>query len=338
MVAYYQNSTYQKQVKNKKMKRILLLMICFSQILITQAGSSQKSNYNTSLKLNKIVLPSNLSSIGVRAFYNCVDLNSFTIPAKVVSIGREAFGNCSGLQWLYSNTLNPVDLSNSAEVFTGVDKTNCKLNVPEGTLSLYKKAKQWEDFFEIGETFINADVKVTYENGELVFRSYGNVVGVKVDLTETRQLLGNPEIINQDINSVINITENTFTIEISSIVTSGTGSVIIKIPCTSAAPSDLIVEIIINGREKRALVDPSTENKTIENNTFSIYPNPANQTLFIQGLSSNSKVAVFDLSGKKIISKNEFADIIDVSQLNAGLYVVRIEYENKIEMKKFLKQ
>jgi hypothetical protein len=102
-------------------------------------------------KLKGIILPRSLTSIGFRAFMNCTGLQTFNIPVSVTSIGSEAFRGCTGLESIYANSVNPIDLSNSSNVFEGVNKTNCKLYVPYGSKSAYQVADQWKDFFNIIE-------------------------------------------------------------------------------------------------------------------------------------------------------------------------------------------
>ncbi|MCQ2587550.1 MAG: leucine-rich repeat protein [Treponema sp.] len=48
-------------------------------------------------KLESVTLPSSVTSIGRKAFYNCTRLTSVTIPSGVTSIGEDAFYNCTGL-------------------------------------------------------------------------------------------------------------------------------------------------------------------------------------------------------------------------------------------------
>jgi len=43
------------------------------------------------------IIPSSVTSIGDRAFFNCSGLASVPIPSSVTSIGNEAFANCTGL-------------------------------------------------------------------------------------------------------------------------------------------------------------------------------------------------------------------------------------------------
>ena len=59
-----------------------------------------KTIYDEAFKdtnITKVVIPSSVTSIGYRAFYNCDSLTSVTIPDSVTSIGFYAFEYCSSL-------------------------------------------------------------------------------------------------------------------------------------------------------------------------------------------------------------------------------------------------
>ena len=47
--------------------------------------------------LSSITLPNTLTSIGKRAFHNCLNINSLTIPSSVTSIGDGAFSECGNM-------------------------------------------------------------------------------------------------------------------------------------------------------------------------------------------------------------------------------------------------
>ena len=54
-------------------------------------------NFNGKARLVRIILPTNLTSIGDDAFYGCSSLTSVTIPNSVMSIEYRAFEGCSSL-------------------------------------------------------------------------------------------------------------------------------------------------------------------------------------------------------------------------------------------------
>ncbi len=78
----------------------------------------------------------------------------------------------------------------------------------------------------------------------------------------------------------------------------------------------------------------------VETNTLtgiSLYPNPANETININGIS-NSNVAIYDIYGKLI---KEYSDMnsstIDISDMSDGVYFMNISNKDGIKTLKFIK-
>ena len=101
--------------------------------------------------LTSVTIPSSVSNISHDAFLNCSGLTSVTIPSSVTYIGTQAFGGNTNLTSIYANSITPVNLSSSANVFLAINKATCKLYVPYGSVSLYTSANQWQDFTNIVE-------------------------------------------------------------------------------------------------------------------------------------------------------------------------------------------
>ena len=70
---------------------------------------------------------------------------------------------------------------------------------------------------------------------------------------------------------------------------------------------------------------------------ISLYPNPASSTINLKN-AENANVQVFDVLGKLILSQNNIAvdAQINVSQLQAGTYFMKISKDNLITTKRFL--
>ncbi len=71
-----------------------------------------------------------------------------------------------------------------------------------------------------------------------------------------------------------------------------------------------------------------------DSNNFVIYPNPVSNSLFLKGNKDIESIEIFDTNGKKLITKRN-ENTVDVSQLSAGIYFVKV---NNRETLKFIKK
>lgn len=79
---------------------------------------------------------------------------------------------------------------------------------------------------------------------------------------------------------------------------------------------------------------------TISSRDLKLFPNPVTSDLNIK-LSNNSSVIsarISDMNGRKILQINESLETINVSNLQAGLYIVSIETSNGFITKRFIKK
>ena len=78
---------------------------------------------------------------------------------------------------------------------------------------------------------------------------------------------------------------------------------------------------------------------SIDMEEINIFPNPLEkgQLLNINSMNQKSKtIQIFDISGRMVLNKNINGSQLDVSLLESGTYVVKIEIENKISTKKLI--
>jgi len=78
----------------------------------------------------------------------------------------------------------------------------------------------------------------------------------------------------------------------------------------------------------------SIDNQTLTN--ISIYPNPTNNKLFIQGLLNPTKISVYNVLGMLVLS-NTISSEIDINDLQSGIYIIKIVDEQKEIIRKFIK-
>lgn len=86
------------------------------------------------------------------------------------------------------------------------------------------------------------------------------------------------------------------------------------------------------------------ETNDFESNKLQLYPNPANDKLNIQleATSTNYQVAIYNSLGSVVFENSNQSNattIIDISELNSGIYFVKItDSENNIYQKRLLKK
>ena len=111
------------------------------------------------------VIPNSVTSIGYYAFYGCSGLTELTLPDSVASIGDGAFICCSDLSKITS--LAEIPPVCGSGVFDIVNKTNCELIVPEGSVAAYTRAEVWNEFSNI-RGFSGVEVTVAGKTRKIV--------------------------------------------------------------------------------------------------------------------------------------------------------------------------
>ena len=74
-------------------------------------------------------------------------------------------------------------------------------------------------------------------------------------------------------------------------------------------------------------------------NTINIYPNPATDILYIQGLDGKSDISILDIKGSLVYENlNVFAQQIDLSNFKKGIYFIKIENNTETFVRKLVVQ
>jgi hypothetical protein len=70
-----------------------------------------------------------------------------------------------------------------------------------------------------------------------------------------------------------------------------------------------------------------------ESNSFMVYPNPANDILFMEGLKDANSVKIYNVIGKEVLTASligENSANIDISELSNGIYIVSVQNGTKV--------
>ena len=73
-------------------------------------------------------------------------------------------------------------------------------------------------------------------------------------------------------------------------------------------------------------------------NSITLYPNPAFDLLYLEGAKMNDKVEIYDINGRLLLSTYFQANQIDISNLDAGAYFIKVISGQKAESIGFIKQ
>ena len=92
--------------------------------------------------LTYLVLPDVLQRIEKEAFRGCTGLTTISLPAGLEYMYAAFDGNI-GLTSIYANMPTPLQ---DAYSFDGLDKSNCYLYVPKGSLDAYRQDWEWGSF------------------------------------------------------------------------------------------------------------------------------------------------------------------------------------------------
>ena len=252
--------------------------------------------------------------------------------------------------------------------FHYVDKSNCKLIVPPGSENAYRNAEYWKEFININEfTTIEEEINTGINSVSFIWpwvplaTSYQ--ITVYKDINHTQVIdqsliyIQSPFSVNKHINSTqkiesfsLKVNSNSMKMNpVKSFVTQGTypGYEIVGLdPSTTyyfsliAYSSDNSVLAMSKGEFSTTGTITWIEPISYESKVF-LYPNPVKKDLFIKTPSEKSVIKIYSLQGSllKTVSAYQSNDLIDVSTLQPGVYLVNISGpDGKVYTGKFVKE
>jgi hypothetical protein len=183
-----------------------------------------------------------------------------------------------------------------------------------------------------------ADVSVSAEDGYVVFRSGGDMLGLNIILDGNPENFGTPQILEPNMLVAENISSSGYSVGLATASAPAENSIILKIPMVSTPVQPVILTLKINNMDKQVDLGIPTGLSGFLNNSIEMYPNPANTTLYFRNLTGDAKISIYDLQGRELVSKIITDNWVDISNLEYGIYTVRIEDVNKIMIRKLIKQ
>ena len=153
----------------------------------------------TALKDKYYEIDERVEEICKEAFKGCDKLEEIVMPKKLKKIDSEAFRGCTGLVKITS--LAKIPPVCDSEVFDGVNKTNCELIVPEGSVAAYTRAEGWNEFSNIRGF---SGVEVTMADGNTI-RVIGNQIEISGYFTSVEVYGVNGALIYKGKDNVVTV-------------------------------------------------------------------------------------------------------------------------------------
>jgi hypothetical protein len=103
----------------------------------------------------------------------------------------------------------------------------------------------------------------------------------------------------------------------------------------TASPTAAKAQNLLALSDQNDLVSALAKNKDI-NTSFSLYPNPAKDAMYISGTASFSKYVIFDITMKQIASGDIVNNAIGLKNIQAGVYFVKLSDGETSVIRKFV--
>ena len=222
--------------------------------------------------------------------------------------------------------------------------------------------------FVIGDGMTGFRGQTTYFNGVLQIVPLENIAPSSTGNTITPQvvtvanILGNVELYESELVRINNVTfadgngTNTFAGNVTYNINDGTTmefrtfltevDYVVNSDVIPNVTRDIIVLVSKNVATPRVAARSFVDVNTLSTNNFNtiegltMYPNPLKgNTLFLTSTANaNMSVQIFDVLGKEVLKSNVINNTMNVSGLNAGVYIVKITEEGKTATRKLVIQ
>jgi hypothetical protein len=174
-----------------------------------------------------------------------------------------------------------------------------------------------------------ADVSLDIAENEIIFYTYGELVGFNLSTTNENNLLGFPEVLDNTYISACNLNGTTFNIGLCTAFPPENGTVLLKIPFHGTG--SITFTLLVNTEKKVMTIDLVNGKVEIEKENITIYPNPARDKFYVNtgGISRTSgyHVKIINQTGVTVFETRlkEYRNEIDLSDYNGmGLHFLQI--------------
>lgn len=280
-------------------------------------------------KLKTMVLPEGISFIGYQSFFCCYGLQSINIPQTVQTIKEDAFFYCKSL-----------------ESFTFPESTTI---IPDGILEGCESLKsvympdhitQIDGYAFYGCSTVK-EFKMPSKLTKIGTRSFGKCSGLtNIDIPVGVTSIGygafefctGLQTIHAYPVKAVDLSAHSYALVFNSVN---------KSKCILYVPSEAKYSYMTSDEwfTFSKIIGMTTDVEGEVNAAIKLFPNPVKDQFRLDGLSEPTSVSVLDMQGKVLIFRTMYQDeMIDVSDLPKGTYLIRIQLSTGIKILRMMKE
>ena len=318
----------------------LIAINAFSQITITQSTTApsvgDSYDFNTIQNGSFDYSPSGMNQTW--DFSNAIELTTSTF--NYVNLDNSSNGNSYP-------AANVVETASGAENYYAVSSTGSTIvgQYQGGLVDItYTDEREFIRYpLTYGDVYNSTFVGKVKNILAGIELTRSGTVSISADGYGTLKLPGGVIITDAlRISNIATYSDNYMGVEVSSgvdsIITWYSGGIKNYIANFSVAYSNG-TKALAQGIYREGLTSNSVPNR-IHTPTITLYPNPAQNLLTISCVQNGIAAAVYDILGKKEaqMTLKKGNNVLDISRLNTGAYVIKYQLDNQIKTVKFLVQ
>ena len=183
-----------------------------------------------------------------------------------------------------------------------------------------------------------ATLSIEVEDQYILFRSWGELLGLNLELNNIKGQLGVPEILNEDFLSACKIERDIYRIGLCTAIPPMDGAELMRIPYLGSGSVD--INLVVNTTALVTQVELTTGIRdATQTEAVIIYPNPVLDKLYVQGLDGWALARIYDIHGRLLLTipvDGPSAEI-DIHELRRGVFLISLETGSGTVTRRFVK-
>lgn len=230
-------------------------------------------------------------------------------------------------------TMDPLPWSNWRIAVANVDTVG-NVTANDASLILQYSAKLISTFpanaKKRGGDAPTADVTVSKEGNQLVFRTTGTLYGFNVYFKDNFNAFGQPEISDKNAIMATNINATTYNLGLASTKPITVNEPFLIIPILTNTEVTGTMDIVANTQEKSLAYGAALSILETNKEMLIVFPNPTKDIVTIKNAQGNT-LRILNVEGKEVYNQKMTGNTLDVSlkTLGAkGMYILHIQDTN----------